>query len=83
MSVKTFSRVFFSWPSNQCTDFREACNWCGFSAKILACDVTKIGISASSANVDPIETPKNETPLKIKHRKIIDAFYLIRQMIRF
>ena len=33
------------------------------------CDTTKIGISASSANVDPVETPKNETPLKIKHRK--------------
>ena len=69
MSVKTFIRVFFSWASNQCTEFREACNWCGFSPKILACDATKIGISASSANINPIETPKNETPLKIKHRK--------------
>ena len=37
--------------------------------KILACDATKIGISASSANINPIETPKNETRLKIKHRK--------------
>ena len=36
MSVKTFIRVFFSWASNQCTKFREACNWCGFSPKILA-----------------------------------------------
>ena len=69
MSVKTFIRVFFSWVSNQCTEFREACNWCGFSPKILACDATKIGISASSANINPIETPKNETLLKIKHRK--------------
>ena len=68
-SVKTFIRVFFSWASNQCTEFREACNWCGFSPKILACDATKIGISASSASINPIETPKNETPLKIKHRK--------------
>ena len=69
MSVKIFIWVFFSWASNQCTDFREASNWCGFSPKILACDTTKIGISASSANVDPIKIPKNETPLKIKHRK--------------
>ena len=30
MSVKTFIRLFFSWDSNQCTDLREACNWCGF-----------------------------------------------------
>ena len=69
MSVKTFIRVFFSWASNQCTDFREVCNWCGFLPKILACDATKIGISASSANINPIETPKYEAPLKIKHRK--------------
>ena len=69
ISVKTFIRVFFSWASSQCSDFREACNWCGISPKILACDATKIGISASSANVDPVETPKNETPLKIKYRK--------------
>ena len=35
----------------------------------MACDATKIGIGASSANINTIETPKNETPLKIKYRK--------------
>ena len=78
MSVKTFIRVFFSWASNQWTEFREASNWCRFSPKILACDATKIGFNASSANVNFIETPKNETPLKIKHRKNNRRFLLYR-----
>ena len=69
MSVKTFIKVFFSWASNQQNDFREACNWCGNSPKILACDGTKIGICATKASVEPVEKTNNEIPLKTEHKK--------------
>ena len=35
----------------------------------FSCYATEIGIGARSGNINPIETPENETPLKIKYRK--------------
>ena len=75
MSVKTFIKVFFSWASNQQIDFREGCNWCGHSPKILACDATKIGICASAASVEPVEKTKDEPPLITQHKKN-DRYFL-------
>ena len=44
MSLQTFIEWFFGWASHMEIDFCQVCEVCGDSPKVLACDVTKIGI---------------------------------------
>ena len=69
MSVKTFIRVFFLGPQISALTSGKLATGAGFCPKFWRVVRLKLASSASSANVDLVETPKNETPLKIKHRK--------------
>ena len=56
VTSRTFSKLFFSWASNQQREFRRVCQWCGSSPKVLACDGTKIGILHHNISIDAIES---------------------------
>ena len=74
MSPKTFRKLFFSWASHQLIEFREVCQWCGESLKVLAGDGTKIGISMQKISFVPIESVSNDEVIQTPHRRFDRCF---------
>lgn len=74
MSPKTFRRLFFSWASHQLIEFREVCQWCGETPKVLAGDATRIGISLQKMKVVAMEATGNDEILPTPHRKFDRCF---------
>ena len=61
VTAKTFIHCWFAWSSSMDIDFRKQCEHCPpGSAKILACDGTKIGTKQNNFIGKPIETSTDE-----------------------
>ena len=74
MDPKSFREWWFSWASHQAIEFRQQCTWCKDTPSILACDGTKIGMTASATNIDPIERRANTDVLITSNRKLDRCF---------
>ena len=72
MTISTFVKWIFSWSGSMQIDLRKEVDpWCKYEPKILACDVTHIGVSMKYMKLDnPITSPDNtEAPSKPAHKR--------------
>ena len=74
MSPKTFRKLFFSRASHQLIQFREVCQSCGESPKVLAGDGAKIGISMQKISFVPIESASNDEVIQTPHKRFDRSF---------
>ena len=76
MDPKTYRQWWFSWASHQKIDFRQVCYFCGENPPALGSDATRIGMTSSLCQIDPIERFSNSQPLPTTHRKFDRSFIL-------
>ena len=75
-ALQTFINWFFAWASRMRIDFRKGCFWWKGSARILACDGTKIGIGFRNTFVAPIEYAEKIAPPNSSHLRRLDCCFL-------
>ena len=73
-SLQMFIEWFFGWASHMEIDFRQVCEVCGDSPKVLACDGTKIGIGFKHSFIRPIE--ESDSEIQTQQSRRLDRYFL-------
>ena len=59
----SFVDFWFGWASSLNTEFRQPCNWCGWTPQVLACDGTQLGIPENKLNISSLTTPADQSTM--------------------